>query len=197
MKKILLSIAGCALVAALSACGESEVTTNELDFEKIEKICELSSLEVICKNVAAVDKGDSGLSKKLHLDRKWWAEFEGKVSFSYDMDKVKIVQDGEHITITLPQPEIETSVVDDTFDADSIVTSSKKLFNINKIDLETQVSAMDAAMTTMEEQIKEDSDIIAQSQEHTQNLICNYINGVGEATGVEYTIDFVNEEASK
>ena len=52
-------------------------------------------------------------------------------------------------------------------------------------------------MTTMEEQIKEDSDIIAQSQEHTQNLICNYINGVGEATGVEYTIDFVNEEASK
>jgi uncharacterized protein YaiL (DUF2058 family) len=63
-----------------------------------------------------------------------------------------------------------------------------------KITFEEIDGARTAAQQNMKEQVEKDRVIPAQAKEHARALIESYIVNVGESTGQEFTVEFVDSD---
>lgn len=69
-------------------------------------------------------------------------------------------------------------------------------WNKNKITAEDQTAAINAAQAVMKKSVESNSALLLNAQNRAKNLIENYINKMGELSGVSYTIQWEYKDSS-
>ena len=175
----------------LCACGEKQHTLLPEE-EQIRQICELSTLECEFNNVAIGEKSKGeGFAHLGEKDRKYWVEYIGVVKLGIDMSKVSMEIEENDIKICIPQAELQyIGIKEGSYNEESVIVSNDAFFNKNKITVEDQQEAIASAQKSMEEKIINNKDLMTKAQDRAKTLIENYINNIGNATGVTYNIEW-------
>ena len=159
------------------------------ELSRIKSICELSTLKCIYHNVAyGTQYAGTGLSHMGEKNRNFMQEYDCEVEISYSVDQIKMEQNGTEIRISLPEPNISSRKLPDSISPDSYIEEPDSTFNDNPIKAETISKAISFADVNMEEEIRENTNLIASAQYQARSLIENYIKQIGLLTDVEYKI---------
>lgn len=196
---LILLVAGA--LVGLKACSEKsraeeekakaeKAFTEEPSLGQIRHICELATVKCqyhnIAKSIKTPGKGFWNIGKK---ERKFWIEYEGTVEVSYDADRIEMRLEGDAVHITLPEPDLHTAILPDSWSPDSYYISKDNLFfQKNPITAEDQEQAVANAQRTMENQVRKTSTILQTAETQAMELIENYIHQIGEITGRSWTI---------
>lgn len=174
-----------------------EVTIQEPDLTQIRSICKLATLECYYHNVAKSTKeAGSGVAHWGESDRQFWTEYTGVVKIGVDMSKGTIDVQGTDVTVYIPDAEI-ISIKLDSESIQEPITDTDSI-NKNPIDSDDITGAVDDAQNQISTSIENDSSLLASAQDRAKKLIQNYIDRLGEASGVTFTVHFkpVNNIAS-
>lgn len=182
------------LISTITGCSkpiENKKSTEEPEITQIRSICELATLECYYHNVAkSVKTAGKGITHIGEKDRKFWIEYEGTVKLGIEMSKVKMAIEGDSITISIPEAKVlDVKVNEDSYNPDSYI-ESKDSFNSNKITADDTTKAVNDAKKEMEKSAQQNSALLMNAQDRAKELIENYINQLGEATGNKYTINW-------
>ena len=186
MNKKIFIVSLIAATSLITGCGNNFELhkAEEINQSRILNICELSTLECTYHNVAKADiEGKQFLFIKAK-DRKAWIQYDGTAKLSFDTEKIKLSQNNENISISLPEPDVNCSLNGNTIDT---VISNQGIIK-NPFTAEKQSEAIADAQKEMEANIKADSGRINDAKEQAKNLITNYITQIGDMTGTEYNI---------
>ena len=194
MKKriIALALMLSLLIGCMTACaGNSQSIEEKPDITTIRSICEMATLECYYHNVAKSDKTASrGITHVGEKDRKFWVEYDGVVKLGIDMSKVKMTVENRDITITIPKAKVlSVTINEDSYNKDSFI-AAKDGINSNKITAEDATKAVKEANEEMKETAQENTALLANAQHRAKDLIENYVQQIGKATGVEYKINW-------
>lgn len=165
------------------------------DLMEIKTICELATLETYYHNVATFEKkaGD-GLTHLFEKDRKMWIEYTGIVKIGIDMSKVDIEVNGNDVKVTLPKAKVLGIDIDkDKLDKDSYIYSEDSFINKNEITAEEETEAINVAQKEMREQAENNEQLLTTARERAKELILNYINELGDLSGINYNTTWVYE----
>lgn len=156
---------------------------------KIREICELVVVECDYHNVAKSKKapgiGPEHIGEK---ERTFWIEYTGKAQVYYRADKIEIEQDGTELTIILPRPSVSCTVDENSWNEDSYVISQDQWIQKNPITAEDQTKAVSLAQAEMVGKIRSNSSLMNTAKMQLQELVRNYVDQIGDATGVQYHI---------
>ena len=165
------------------------------ELSRIKSICELSTMKCIYHNVAyGTQYAGTGLSHMGEKSRSFMHEYDCEVEISYSVDRIKMEQDGTEIRITLPEPNITSRKIPESISPDSYIEEPDSNFNDNPIKAETISKAISLADVNMEEEIRENTNLIASAEYQAKALIENYIRQIGLLTNVEYRIIWETED---
>ncbi len=199
MKKITLLLAGIIFMGLLTSCSrqtdEGKVMKPELT--QIRSICNLATMECYYHNVAkSIKTPGEGIAHWGERERKFWIEYTGVAKIGIDMSKVTMEIDGVNIMISIPNAELMgINVEESTLNEESYIASVDGL-NRNKITAEDQTIAIDNAQKEMEKSVKNNSALLLNAQNRAKDLIENYINQIGEISGIDYRINWVYEDGT-
>lgn len=197
------------MLAVLSGCsGNVSINVNPKEAEaeenseqgpeigRIQSICKLATLKCQYHNIAkSVKYPGSGFVDHLKPARKFWIEYQGTVEISFDVNKLKMQQEGKKITIVLPEPELTCDIVQDSWNQDSYIIEPNTWILRNPITADDQKNAVAAAQADMEKQVR-DSTLIATAEDQAKALITSYINQIGDLTGNTYQVTIETTESS-
>lgn len=165
------------------------------DISKVKNICELSTMKCYYHNVAkATKEAGTGLAHAFEKDRDFWIEYTGIVEISYRTEQVKMKQDGEKITITLPKPVVTCSVDPDSWNEQSQISAKDQMVQKNPITGADVTEAMKTAQENMEADVRSNTSLLTTAELQAKELIENYINQIGHATGISYQITWEETE---
>lgn len=193
MKKKSWIVGICILVISLfgGCTKEKEAVMAEKPEEaQIRAICELSTLECYYHNVAKAEKEKGeGLKHLGEKDRKFWIEYTGMVKIGIDISEVRMRIEEKDVIITMPKAKVLGIGMDEnSYQEDSFLMSEDGFLNANKITAEDQTAAMKDAQEQMKKTVENNSALLLQAQERAKTLIQNYIEKLGDATGVTYYV---------
>lgn len=204
MKRVISLFIICMMLISATACTDKNVSdestavtgetvaednTNveEPSLSQIRSICKLATLECYYHNVAkSVKEKGTGLSHIGETDRRFWTSYSGVVKMGVDMSRGSINLDGSVVTVYMPEAEILSITIDED-SIESPISESDKI-NKNEITAEDTTSAINTAQEDIREAIQNDSTLLADAQDRAKRLIKNYIDQLGDASGVKYTI---------
>lgn len=160
---------------------------------QIRSICNLATLECKYHNVArSQKKAGTGISHWGETDREFWVEYTGVAKLGIKMEKVQIEINEDKVKVSIPNAEVLSIGFDQkSLTEDSCYISEDAFFNKNKITDEDQLSAIDDAQKEMEKAVLSNSGLLKSAENKAKELIANYINKMGELSGVEYQIEWV------
>lgn len=197
MKIIRLSLFVLILsVTFLSGCSKKDNTAatkqeNVPQLDAIKNICQLATLECRYHNVAKSKKtAGEGLVHLGEKERIFWIEYTGVAEISFDLNELKMKTSGTNIKITLPEPTITTQVDPDSWTPGSYVISDDHWIQKNPITADDQTQAINEAQLAMEENLRNNSSLLTTASQQAKELITNYIDQIGEATGTAYTVSW-------
>lgn len=166
---------------------ENVMVIEEPDLSQIRSICKLATLECYYHNVAKSIKGaGTGLSHLGESDRKFWVEYTGVVKIGVDMSRGSMDVDGSNITIYIPEAEILSIKPDSNSTSDTIAEADS--INSNPIEADDVTKAVAVAEQSIRESIENDSSLLVNAQDRAKKLIENYVNQLGEISGVHFNI---------
>ena len=191
MKRIISVLLVALTLLLMAACGQQASGSEaqsvvEPKASQMKSICELATMECYYHNVAKSDT----MKKVLwwNTDRRLWIEYTGIVKAGVDIDKIDMKVDGNTLTISLPKAEILSCKVDkDSLTEDSYVVEKHGL-GAGKITADIQTKTIRTAQENLKKAAKEDNELLSQAEERAKNLITDYVNRMGEATGETYEI---------
>lgn len=191
MKRIAIVLLMALFVGMIGGC--SADVAAEPNIAQIRSICHLATLECYYHNVAKSTKDKhSGLAGFGEVEREFWIEYDGVVEIGIDMSQVVMDVQDTTVTVTLPEAKILSIDVDqDSWDESKYIHSGDSWFNQNKITAEDQISAITAAQEKMKETAEGNIELLAKARSRAQKLIENYINKLGELSGIEYEIKWI------
>ncbi|MBR1771723.1 MAG: DUF4230 domain-containing protein [Lachnospiraceae bacterium] len=183
----------------LAESGQATETTQTVEavprIDRIKQICELVVVECEYHNVAKSKKspgiGPEHIGEK---ERTFWIEYTGKAQIYYRVDKISMEQDGTELVITLPRPSVSCTIDENSWNEDSYVISPDQWLQKNPITAEDQTKAVSLAQAEMVGQIRGNSSLMNSARMQVQELVKNYVNQIGEATGVTYHITWKDAE---
>ena len=182
-------------VIVLSADYVPDIPDFVPELSRIKSICELSTMKCIYHNVAyGTQYAGTGLSHMGEKSRSFMQEYDCEVEISYSVDRIKMEQNGTEIRITLPEPNITSRKIPESISPDSYIEEPDSNFNDNPIKAETISKAISLADVNMEEEIRENTNLIASAEYQAKALIENYIRQIGLLTNVEYRIIWETED---
>ena len=193
MKRFMKSIIVFLLMLSVSGCNQNDVTISKIDIKDMRAIAELATIECYFHNVAKseeiLDKAWYEVWKKDIV--KFWVEYEGIVYIGVDCDKIKVAVEGDNVKITLPKANVKKSKVNElTLNKDSFYYDK----NSEKPTVEQETKVFESAQHSMEEAAKENISLLESAEENAKELLENYVETIGEALGIEYTIEWVEVE---
>lgn len=212
----LLFLPGCGSAPAETGTEVTTETVTEAATEaEPETVPEVGSIRNICKaavlkceyhNVAkSVKHKGKGWKHTGEKDRKFWIEYRGTVEISFDAKKVQMKTEGTHITVTLPEPELECEVIPESWTEDSYVIEPDNQIKIGKLKVkyaqnpityEDQKAAVASAQEDMERQVRENSSLIDTAENQLKELVRNYIDQVGKMTDQSYQVTFQDADTA-
>lgn len=196
MKKIIFTLLICFLLVCTACKNKKEEPQAKPDVVQAKAICELATMECYYNNVAKYYEEDASGFLFWEKDKDFWIEYSGIVTVGIDASRLAIEVDGTTVTISLPPAE----VLDCAVDSDSLTEDSFYIADDSaKVKAEDQTQALQVAQQKMREEAENDSELLSDAQQLAQKLLEDYVNNLGEAVGVEYTIEWIyldaNEEA--
>ncbi|MBE5943334.1 MAG: DUF4230 domain-containing protein [Lachnospiraceae bacterium] len=190
MKKILIFSLLSLMSLSLVACGKKEEpkVNTEPQITQMQAICELAVMECYYHNVAKYYEEDASGVWIWAKDKKFWIEYSGIVTIGVDATLVTMEVEDTNVTITIPEAKVLECEVDaDTLNENSFIIDDDSA----KITAEDQTYAFAEAQAHLEETASNDTALLTEARERTKDLLEEYVNNIGEAFGIEYTITWV------
>lgn len=201
MKKFIYIIVLILIILCLIGFGlysnKNNVKNLEKNISKIELSGDLVTLETYYHNVAEVEKdAGSGIAHWFEKNRKLWIEYTGIVKIGIDMSNVEINTNDSQITVFIPKAKIigKPDVLNEDFSKGSFIDSEDGLLNKNKITAEESTEAMKLAQNTMQDSVKNDSQLLNTAQRRAKNLIEEYITQISGISNDLYNIKWEYEK---
>lgn len=94
------------------------------------------------------------------------------------------------VTVTIPDAQVLNVDVDE----DSLGTPLTDTGFLTSITTEEKTTTLAGAQEAMEQQAKENTEMLAQAKARAKTLIEEYIKNVGEGIGEEYTVEWKDAE---
>lgn len=192
-----LWMAMCIFMLCLScvACEKKEESPKEPELSQMRAICELATMECYYHNVAKYYEEDAEGFLIFKKDKNFWVEYSGIITLGIDASKLNFKIKGDIVEITIPEAKVLDCKVDpDSLTEDSVIIAEKSA----KVKAEDQQKAFEEAQDKMLEVASKDDALLANAQQRAQCLIQEYVENVGEVTGVDYQIEWnYIEEGSK
>lgn len=175
----------------MNGCQKNEPFDVSPSIEKIRNIAKLSTIDAYFHNVqSTIKKPGSGFQHWFETERKYWLTYSGIVTYGINLSDADIIVEDTTYTIKIPSAEVQTVTVDSkSLSKDSVITSSDNFWNRNQITDEDQVKLIAQANSEMELAAWQNTMLLQSAQNRAADLIRNYVSAIGDAAGIEYTIN--------
>ena len=179
------------VVLCLTGCGKE---TQTADFSGVTSVCELATLKCYYHNVAKAETEASGIFAKWLKTgyKKIWTEYSGIIEYGIDISQVTVSEPDKNGVVTVTMPDAQVLNVD--VDEDSLGTPLTDTGFLTSVTTEEKTTTLAGAQEAMEQQAKENTDMLSQAKARAKTLIEEYIKNVGESIGEEYTVEWKDAE---
>lgn len=179
------------VVLCLTGCGKE---TQTADFSGVTSVCELATLKCYYHNVAKAETEASGIFAKWLKTgyKKIWTEYSGIIEYGIDISQVTVSEPDKNGVVTVTMPDAQVLNVD--VDEDSLGTPLTDTGFLTSVTTEEKTTTMAGAQEAMEQQAKENTEMLSQAKARAKTLIEEYIKNVGESIGEEYTVEWKDAE---
>ena len=179
------------VVLCLTGCGKE---TQTADFSGVTSVCELATLKCYYHNVAKAETEASGIFAKWLKTgyKKIWTEYSGIIEYGIDMSQVTVSEPDKNGVVTVTMPDAQVLNVD--VDEDSLGTPLTDTGFLTSVTTEEKTTTLAGAQEAMEQQAKENTEMLSQAKARAKTLIEEYIKNVGESIGEEYTVEWKDAE---
>ncbi len=181
-------------VLCLTGCGKE---TKTADFSGVTSVCELATLKCYYHNVAKAETEASGMFAKWLKTgyKKIWTEYSGIIEYGIDISQVTVSEPDKDGVVTVTIPDAQVLNVD--VDEDSLGAPLTDTGFLTSITTEEKTITLAGAQEAMEQQAKENTEMLAQAKARAKTLIEEYIKNVGEGIGEECTVEWKDAEPSE
>lgn len=179
------------VVLCLTGCGKE---TQTADFSGVTSVCELATLKCYYHNVAKTETEASGIFAKWLKTgyKKIWTEYSGIIEYGIDISQVTVSEPDKNGVVTVTMPDAQVLNVD--VDEDSLGTPLTDTGFLTSVTTEEKTTTLAGAQEAMEQQAKENTEMLSQAKARAKTLIEEYIKNVGESIGEEYTVEWKDAE---
>ena len=179
------------VVLCLTGCGKE---TQTADFSGVTSVCELATLKCYYHNVAKAETEASGIFAKWLKTgyKKIWTEYSGIIEYGIDISQVTVSEPDKNGVVTVTMPDAQVLNVD--VDEDSLGTPLTDTGFLTSVTTEEKTTTLAGAQEAMEQQAKENTEMLSQEKARAKTLIEEYIKNVGESIGEEYTVEWKDAE---
>ena len=179
------------VVLCLTGCGKE---TQTADFSGVTSVCELATLKCYYHNVAKAETEASGIFAKWLKTgyKKIWTEYSGIIEYGIDISQVTVSEPDKNGVVTVTMPDAQVLNVD--VDEDSLGTPLTDTGFLTSFTTEEKTTTLAGAQEAMEQQAKENTEMLSQAKARAKTLIEEYIKNVGESIGEEYTVEWKDAE---
>lgn len=179
------------VVLCLTGCGKE---TQTADFSGVTSVCELATLKCYYHNVAKAETEASGIFAKWLKTgyKKIWTEYSGIIEYGIDISQVTVSEPDKNGVVTVTMPDAQVLNVD--VDEDSLGTPLTDTGFLTSVTTEEKTTTLAGAQEVMEQQAKENTEMLSQAKARAKTLIEEYIKNVGESIGEEYTVEWKDAE---
>lgn len=179
------------VVLCLTGCGKE---TQTADFSGVTSVCELATLKCYYHNVAKAETEASGIFAKWLKTgyKKIWTEYSGIIEYGIDISQVTVSEPDKNGVVTVTMPDAQVLNVD--VDEDSLGTPLTDTGFLTSVTTEEKTTTLAGAQKAMEQQAKENTEMLSQAKARAKTLIEEYIKNVGESIGEEYTVEWKDAE---
>ena len=179
------------VVLCLTGCGKE---TQTADFSGVTSVCELATLKCYYHNVAKAETEASGIFAKWLKTgyKKIWTEYSGIIEYGIDISQVTVSEPDKNGVVTVTMPDAQVLNVD--VDEDSLGTPLTDTGFLTSVTTEEKTTTLAGAQEAMEQQAKENTEMLSQAKARAKTLIEEYIKNVGEGIGEEYTVEWKDAE---
>lgn len=195
MKKF-LSIFLAVIISVMSvSCTspDAETLNAEPQVSQMKNIFELAVMDCYYHNVAKYKEEDASGVLFWTKDKHFWIEYSGVVTLGVDVSLVNIDINDTQISITIPPAEVLATKVDSaSLTEDSFIVAKDSA----KIEAADEIMAFGEAQSKLEEDAASDTVLLASAQQRAQELLEDYITNIGNAVGVEYTINWIYTDSN-
>ena len=179
------------VVLCLTGCGKE---TQTADFSGVTSVCELATLKCYYHNVAKAETEASGIFAKWLKTgyKKIWTEYSGIIEYGIDISQVTVSEPDKNGVVTVTMPDAQVLNVD--VDEESLGTPLTDTGFLTSVTTEEKTTTLAGAQEAMEQQAKENTEMLSQAKAQAKTLIEEYIKNVGESIGEEYTVEWKDAE---
>lgn len=179
------------VVLCLTGCGKE---TQTADFSGVTSVCELATLKCYYHNVAKAETEVSGVFAKWLKTgyKKIWTEYSGIIEYGIDISQVTVSEPDKNGVVTVTMPDAQVLNVD--VDEESLGTPLTDTGFLTSVTTEEKTTTLAGAQEAMEQQAKENTEMLSQAKARAKTLIEEYIKNVGESIGEEYTVEWKDAE---
>ena len=179
------------VVLCLTGCGKE---TQTADFSGVTSVCELATLKCYYHNIAKAETEASGIFAKWLKTgyKKIWTEYSGIIEYGIDISQVTVSEPDKNGVVTVTMPDAQVLNVD--VDEDSLGTPLTDTGFLTSVTTEEKTTTLAGAQEAMEQQAKENTEMLSQAKARAKTLIEEYIKNVGESIGEEYTVEWKDAE---
>ena len=179
------------VVLCLTGCGKE---TQTADFSGVTSVCELATLKCYYHNVAKAETEASGIFAKWLKTgyKKIWTDYSGIIEYGIDISQVTVSEPDKNGVVTVTMPDAQVLNVD--VDEDSLGTPLTDTGFLTSVTTEEKTTTLAGAQEAMEQQAKENTEMLSQAKARAKTLIEEYIKNVGESIGEEYTVEWKDAE---
>lgn len=179
------------VVLCLTGCGKE---TQTADFSGVTSVCELATLKCYYHNVAKAETEASGIFAKWLKTgyKKIWTEYSGIIEYGIDISQVTVSEPDKNGVVTVTMPDAQVLNVD--VDEESLGTLLTDTGFLTSVTTEEKTTTLAGAQEAMEQQAKENTEMLSQAKARAKTLIEEYIKNVGESIGEEYTVEWKDAE---
>ena len=179
------------VVLCLTGCGKE---TQTADFSGVTSVCELATLKCYYHDIAKAETEASGIFAKWLKTgyKKIWTEYSGIIEYGIDISQVTVSEPDKNGVVTVTMPDAQVLNVD--VDEDSLGTPLTDTGFLTSVTTEETTTTLAGAQEAMEQQAKENTEMLSQAKARAKTLIEEYIKNVGESIGEEYTVEWKDAE---
>lgn len=163
------------------------------EFSEVSKICELATLKCYYHNVGEDDKSPDGFFNHGLVRvgyKKIWIEYDGIVRAGIDVNDVKISEPDKNGVVEVYVPEAK--ILDVSADIDSMTDPISDKGWFETITAQDKADLFAKAQKEMKEAAETDNTILSQARNNAKELLKQYIIKVGEQTGKNYTVQWID-----
>lgn len=164
------------------------------DFSGVTEICELATLRCYYHNVAKLNESSKGIFKYgwgKYGYKKLWMEYDAIIEIGIDANEVEVHEPKENGIVEIYIPKATIINVDS--DENSMETPICEKGKFTRITTEDQRKAYENAQTKMRKSADNDKSIKKQAYENAQKLLEQYVVKIGEQSGKQYTVEWLDE----